>query len=129
MRSEIDISLEIILNVLKCLTLSLSSQILTLAAVPFLFISVSILYEFAMLPDVYILLSSQEEKAHSSGIALIKKIEPFVCHYINMPSQGIIQKRYGHINFWQREKWLQLGGEGGVVVSPQEIQGDDLVKV
>ena len=39
------------------LIVSLSTQILILAIVPLLFISVSIFFEFAMLPDLYILLS------------------------------------------------------------------------
>ena len=60
-------SLEIILNAFKCLTVLLSTQILILAIVPFSFISVSILCEFAMLADVYILLSPQEEDVHSSS--------------------------------------------------------------
>ena len=37
-----------------------------LAIAPLSFISVSILFKFAMLPDVFILLSPQEEKVHSS---------------------------------------------------------------
>ena len=61
-------SLEIIPNYsFKCLTVLLSTQILILAMVPFSFISVSILCEFAMLADVYILLSPQEEDVHSSS--------------------------------------------------------------
>ena len=48
------------------MTVSLSTQILILAIAPLSFISVSILCEFAMLPDVYILLSPQEEEVHSS---------------------------------------------------------------
>ena len=51
------ISLEIILNAFdSMLTVSLSTQILILAIVPLLLISVRILREFALLPDVYILL-------------------------------------------------------------------------
>ena len=42
-------------------------QILILVIKPLWFISVSILCEFPMLPDVYILLSPQEEKVHSSS--------------------------------------------------------------
>ena len=42
------------------------------------FVSVSILCKFAMLPDVYILLSPQEEEVHSSSwgnrYTLIKKL-------------------------------------------------------
>ena len=60
--------LEIIINTFDCmLTLSLSTQIFILAIVPLLFISVSILFEFAMLPDLNILLSPQEEEVHSSS--------------------------------------------------------------
>ena len=52
------ISLEIILNTFdSMLTVSLSTQILILAIVPLLLISVRILREFALLPDVYILLN------------------------------------------------------------------------
>ena len=42
-------------------------QILILAIAPLSFISVSILCEFAMLPDVYILLSPKEEEVDSSS--------------------------------------------------------------
>ena len=49
------------------MTVLLSTQILILAMVPFSFISVSIPCEFAMLADVYILLSPQEEDVHSSS--------------------------------------------------------------
>ena len=52
--------------ILNAFNVSLSTQILILAIVPLLFISVSIFCEFAMLPDVYILLSPQEEKVHFS---------------------------------------------------------------
>ena len=52
------ILLEIILNTFESmLTVSLSTQILILAIVPLLLISVRILREFALLPDVYILLN------------------------------------------------------------------------
>ena len=50
-----------------CLTVSLSTQILILAIVPLLFSSVRILCEFAMLLDVYILLSPWEEEVHCSS--------------------------------------------------------------
>ena len=66
-RSEIGILLEIILNAFKCLTVSLSTEILILAIAPLSFISVSILCELAKLPDVYILLSPQEEEVHPSS--------------------------------------------------------------
>ena len=66
-RNEVGISLEIILNDFKCLTVSLSTEILILAIVPISVISVSILCELAMLPDVYIVLSPQEEEVHSSS--------------------------------------------------------------
>ena len=66
-RSEIGISLDIILNALKCLTVSLSTEILILAVMQVSLILVSILCELAMLPDVYILLSPQEEEVHSSS--------------------------------------------------------------
>ena len=42
-------------------------QIFILAIASLLFISVRILYEFAMLPDVYILVFHQEEEVHSSS--------------------------------------------------------------
>ena len=48
------------------MTVSLSTQTLILAVVSLLFISVSVLCEFSMLPDVYIFLSPQEEEVHSS---------------------------------------------------------------
>ena len=44
-RSEIGILLEIILNAFKCLTVSLSTEILILDKAPLFFISVCILYE------------------------------------------------------------------------------------
>ena len=64
-RGEIGILLEIILNVFKCLTVSLSTEILVLAIVPLSLISVRILGELAMLPDVYILVFHQVEEVHS----------------------------------------------------------------
>ena len=66
-RSEICILLEIILNAFKCLTVSLSTQILILAIATLSFISVSIIFEFTTLLDVYILLSLQEEEVNSSS--------------------------------------------------------------
>ena len=66
-RSEIGISLEIILNAFKRLTVLLSTEILILAMVPVSFISVGSLCELAMLSDVYILLSPQEEEVHTSS--------------------------------------------------------------
>ena len=58
---------------------------------PLSFISVSILREFDMLPDVYMLLSPKEEEVqmreqmYTSGNTFIKRIKPFVFHYISMP--------------------------------------------
>ena len=46
---------------------SLFTQTLILATAPLSFTSVSILCEFVMLSDVYILLSPQEEEVHSSS--------------------------------------------------------------
>ena len=66
-RKEIGISLEITLNASKCLAVSLFTEILILAIAPLSLISVSILCELAMLPDVYILLSPLEEEVHSSS--------------------------------------------------------------
>ena len=66
-KSETNILLEIILNAFKCLTVSLPTEILILAIVRVSLILVSILCELAMLPDVYILLSPQEEEVHSSS--------------------------------------------------------------
>ena len=54
-RSKVGISLEIIFNVIK---------ILTLAIAPILFILVGIIYESAIVSGVYILLSPQEEEVH-----------------------------------------------------------------
>ena len=65
--SEIGISLEIILNTFKRLAVSLSTEILILGIAPLSLISVSILCELAMRPDVYILLFPQEEEVHSSS--------------------------------------------------------------
>ena len=45
--------------------MSLSTQILNLTIGPLSFISSSILCQFAMLPNVYILLSPQKEEVHS----------------------------------------------------------------
>ena len=65
-----------------------SHLILILAIALLLFISVSILCKSAMLPDVKILQSPQEEEVHSwslreqmytSGSTFIKKIKSFVC--------------------------------------------------
>ena len=64
-RSEVGISLEIILNGFKCLTVSLFVEILVLGIAPLLMISGSILCELVMLPDFYIVLSPQEEEVHS----------------------------------------------------------------
>ena len=66
-------------------SISFSAQIFILSITPLLFISDSILCEFAMLPDVYILLSPPEEEVHSSfwgnrctgGSTSIKKIKTF----------------------------------------------------
>ena len=55
------------MNAFKCSTVLLSTQILIFAIAPISFISFSILCEFAMLPDVYTLLSPQEEEMHSSS--------------------------------------------------------------
>ena len=41
-----------------------SPIIFTLAIAPFLFILVGVICEFAIVPDVYILLSPQEEEVH-----------------------------------------------------------------
>ena len=63
---------------------------LILVIMPLLFISVSILCGFAMLSDLYILLSPQEEvflreQMYASGSTFIKKMKGFVCHHISMP--------------------------------------------
>ena len=59
--------LQMILNAFKCLTVSLSTKILFSAIAPLSFISGVILCKLAMLPDVYILLSPQEEEVHFSS--------------------------------------------------------------
>ena len=46
-------------------SITFSTKIFTLAITLFLFISVGVLRELAMLPDVYILLSPQEKEVHS----------------------------------------------------------------
>ena len=57
-------SQEIILNAFKRLVVSFSNEILILAIAPLSFISIGSLCEFAILLDVYILLSPQEEQVH-----------------------------------------------------------------
>ena len=47
-------------------SITCSTKVLTLAIALFMFILVGILYEFAVVPGVYILLSPQEEKVYSS---------------------------------------------------------------
>ena len=47
-------------------SITCSTKILTLAVAPFLFILVGVIFEFAMMPDVYILWSPQEEEVHYS---------------------------------------------------------------
>ena len=66
-RNEFGISLDNILNDFKYLTVSPSTLILILSIVPLPFISVIILCKFAMLPDMYMLLSPQEKEVHSSS--------------------------------------------------------------
>ena len=53
-------------NAFKYLTVLLYTQISFLATAPLSFISVTILCEFAMVPDVYILLPLLEEEMHAS---------------------------------------------------------------
>ena len=65
-RSEIGILLEIILNAFKHFTVSLSTEILILSIASLSFISVGSLSELAMLSDVYILQSPQEDKVNPS---------------------------------------------------------------
>ena len=55
-RSEIDISLEIILIVFNVFNINFSTKVFTSVTAAFSFISVGIPCEFAMVPDVYILL-------------------------------------------------------------------------
>ena len=67
-RSEIFISQEIILNAFNVLQYHFDTQIDILAIMSLSFISIKILYEFAMLPNVYILLfHQQEEEVYSSS--------------------------------------------------------------
>ena len=81
-RSKTGIWIEITLNVLNCLIVCLVplKLLYTLATAPYLFILVGIpcVYEFAMVPGVYILLFPQEEKVQSSSYTfsctIIKKI-------------------------------------------------------
>ena len=63
-----------------------SIKTITLAITPLLFNLVSIVWEFAVLRDVYVLLSSQEEEVHSSSLGdrctrladyLSKRLNPF----------------------------------------------------
>ena len=68
---------------LHVFSVTCSTKILTLAISPVLFISVRSLCEFAIPPDVYILLSSREKEVPHAGqmytfsSTFIKKIEPF----------------------------------------------------
>ena len=78
------------------MTVSLSTQILILAILPLLFISFSILREFAMLPDRYILLSPQEEEMHNISINVSKQSFP-----------NYVLKISGYI-FWARLLWLKI---------------------
>ena len=48
-------------------SITCSTKILTLAIAPFLFISIGVLCEFAMVPGVYVLLFPHEEEVHSSS--------------------------------------------------------------
>ena len=67
-RSKTGISLAIILNIFKCVKVSLVSlKFLLLAIAPFLFILIGVLCEFAMVSGVYILLSPQEKEVHYSS--------------------------------------------------------------
>ena len=85
--SEIGILVEFILNAFKRLTVSMSTEIVILAIALLLFISVGILCELAILPDVYVLVSPHDKwgQRYTSGSTFIKIIEPFTCHHISMP--------------------------------------------
>ena len=48
-------------------SIACSTKILALAIAPFLFIFVGIIFEFAMVPDVYIFVSPKEEEIHYSS--------------------------------------------------------------
>ena len=51
-----------------------STKILTLAIAPFLFIFVGVIFEFAMVPGVYILLFPHEEEIHYSDVHIQQHI-------------------------------------------------------
>ena len=88
-------SLEIILNVFKCLTVSLPTIILTLVT-PLLLISVSIPLSIRYAvrcahfpdPEEDEVCSSSSEDRCTSGSKYIRDTEPFVCNYIRMHNVG-----------------------------------------
>ena len=105
-KSKTDISLEITLNVCKCL-------IVSLVLLEFLFgsstdfILVGILCEFAMVPLVYILLSIPEKKGslfflrtqmYTFSRAFIKQIQTFVWHITILRL----------LLSWKKQKGIQL---------------------
>ena len=91
--SEIGISLEIILNTFKCLTVSLSTETLILAIAPLVDFSQHPLLTCYGARCVHFNVPSGRRGAffflrghmYRSGSTFIKKIEPFICHYISMP--------------------------------------------
>ena len=48
-------------------SITCSTKVLTLARASFLFIFVGVIFQFAMVPGVYILLFPQEEEVHYSS--------------------------------------------------------------
>ena len=94
-RSEIFISLEIILNAFNVWQYHFPLKSLFWLYYH-LFISVSILREFAMLSDRYILLSPQEEEMHNISINVSKQSFP-----------NYVLKISGYI-FWARLLWVKI---------------------
>ena len=93
-RSEIGNLLEIILNAFKCLTISLSTEILILAnSATFVDFSYYPLWTCYAARCVHFTVPSGRRGAlfflrgqmYTSGSTFIKKIEPFIYHYISMP--------------------------------------------
>ena len=73
-------------------SITFSTEILTLAIAPFLFFSVVIPCKFALVPDVYILQSPEEEEMHSSswGDKRFKLLLVIICLYNTSKNMTVI---------------------------------------
>ena len=70
-----------------------STKILTFAIAPFLFIFVGMICEFAMVPEVYILLSPQEEEVHFLPEGTDVHIH-VTMHHVTMPKLLLNWKKH-----------------------------------